>query len=158
MNIPSRHRNGISLIEVIACIVIVAAMMAPLAGVMQASNRSMRIADQQTVQEELVQVGRWLKNAIQDGSILQVRGNALRILTDTGITGEILVRNRSLIFDDGRNPTILLEGVTRIDFRQINQRSGSRSMIGLEVQMQKSDSNSGQNVVSRTVIAFPTNL
>lgn len=152
-----KRRKGISLIEVIACIVIVAAMMAPLAGVMRASNRTVMVAETKTVGEELDAAGRWLQNTVQDGVINQVRRGVLSVRTH-GVNGQIRVRHQNLVFEDGTSTDILVEGVTRVDFREIRQTGGLRSRIGLRVQMRKRDPDSGRNVTSNTTIALPTQI
>ena len=151
------NRAAVSLIEVIACMALVAIMIVPLAGVIRASAQSIARANGGTSSEaKLRRSLRWLGDTIRDGDIVSVRADRLQIRQAGGDIAAIDVRAGTLILDDGRNQTVLAENVRDIRFTELTQVEPPSQRTGVSMTIRTRDPATGSLVsVDSTVAVRP---
>lgn len=148
-------RNGIGLIEVIACTALVAVMIIPIAGVIRASAQSIAQADGSiSVEADLRRGLRWLGNTIREGDIIAVRADRLRIRLSSGNVAVVRVQGGTLVIDDGATQSVLADRVRDIRFTERTQLAPPNTRIGVSIRLQATDPATGTLVSAQATVAI----
>jgi hypothetical protein len=151
-----RLRRGISILEVIACTALVAVMVVPVAGVIRASGQA--IAQSETDYSTASKLRRgldWIGDAIRDGQLLGVSGNALKFTGADGRDVKLAIVDRALVMTDGSQHVEITADVRQIDFSEIRQPVAPHSLIGIGIALTANDSITGKAVVVKATVALP---
>jgi type II secretory pathway component PulK len=117
-----RCRRGISLLEVIACVILLSVIIVPLSGMMRASVRSVESARGLTNQDRSIDAYRFLRRSVSRSDSFLVTGSRneqLQTTSNSGVTSQWFVRNRALVHVSDRVETILIDDVSSIEFNMI---------------------------------------
>lgn len=150
------NRNGISLIEVIACTVIVTVMVIPIAGVIRVSGQSIARSNNGSPEANLRTGVRWLIETIHAGDVLEVGSDYLVLLTTGGEKVVFEVRSDQLVMDDGGNQVVLMDPVDKIEFSSIHQTDPPNLPIGITMTLRVKDPATGKlNSIDATISLPP---
>ncbi|QDV61778.1 hypothetical protein [Crateriforma conspicua] len=131
-------RAGISILEVIACTMIVAVMMVPIAGVMRSSSQAIaRAQGDGSIESQGRRSLRWLADQIRMNPHTQVvsGGRALRITTLAGRTALVRISRSQLVMDDGIATTVLAESASAFRATELKSTATGNPVVGLELQL-----------------------
>ncbi len=150
-------RRGLSLLEVIASTALVAVMMVPIAGVIRASGQAMAQADQAASAEATVRRGlSWLSDAIQDGQVLRVDPNEIRLILKSAIDVRVAIIDGDLVMTDGTDPVVVTENVREIQFKQIQQSTPPNALTGIQILLTADDPVTGKVVTVQSIASIAT--
>ncbi len=151
-------RRGISLIEVIACTAIVAVMIVPVAGVIRASGRAIERSSEMNAEAKLRTGVRWIRDAIRDGSILDIGSQYITLLLSTGQKVELVLDSNQLILSDGRSRTVILENIERFETSPHLQSESPYAPIGLSMRILGVDPKTKQTFDIQSMISMPAGV
>ena len=155
----SSKRAGVSMLEVIACMGLVALMLIPLAGVIRASGQSIAQANGEgTLATQMRRGLRFLNQSIRDGEIIRFRQNRISLRMPSGNTAVVRVQRGRLEMREAGESIVLVEGVRRVRFIQRQQRSGERLRTGIEIQLNARDPETRRNIRVTSAVAIPTQV
>ncbi len=137
------RRHGISLIEVIACIVLVSMMIVPLAGVIRASGQSIAQAEASgSTQAQLRVALTWIQNTFRHSQYLGTDGQAVKLLT-SGRVVKIGVDSGQFVIDDGKSQTVIAGDVLDSRFEELTQTTAPFQRVGLRMTLRSRDRDTG---------------
>ena len=142
----ARRRNGISLLEVIACTALLAVMLVPIAGVIRASGQSIQRAQDGRTPSGLRSTLKWLRETIDDGQIVNVARRSLQLQLGDGSSARVFVQSGELLLDDGTDEIVLAENIRDIRFQSVRSSVPPRDQVGLEIRLRAIDAETGDVV------------
>jgi hypothetical protein len=152
-----RKRQGVSLLEVIACTALVAVMIVPIAGVIRASGQAIQQSDGAVSTEARLRRGlHWLADAVRDGTIVSVQNRRLTVQPATGGPVSIEVQAGTLVMTDGSDLTVILQDVRDIRFTRINQTTPPNDLAGVTMALRARDPATRQFVTVNGTVGIPT--
>ncbi|MGB7325592.1 MAG: hypothetical protein WBD31_12030 [Rubripirellula sp.] len=149
----SIRRQGISLIEVIACTAIVAVMIVPIASVIRASGRAIASSAEMNNEAKLRSGIRWVKDTIHSGTVVDIGSRNLTLVMASGDKAELVLDSSNLIFSDGRTKTVVLENVGRFECEAIMRSEKPISMIGVAIRIEGKDPRTGAAFKLESLVA-----
>ncbi len=150
-------RQGISLLEVIACTALVAVMIVPIAGVIRASGQSIQQADGAVSTEAKLRRGlHWICDSVRDANLVAVQARRLTLQPSGGGQLTIEVQAGSLVMSDGTDVTTIVSDVRDISFTQINQSVPPNNLAGVTMSLRARDPVTRQFVTVNGTVAIPT--
>lgn len=159
MNTNQSRRQGISLLEVIACTALVAVMIIPISGVIRSSGRAISQSNGSTSKEASLRIGlRWLQAAVRDGSVVNVRPRQLGILQMNGDAATIRISRGNLVVETGQSQFVLAEDVRDVRFSELTQLAPPNNRTGISISLQAQDPTTGQRVAVASTVAIPPQL
>ena len=150
------RRNGISLIEVIACMTILGIMMIPISSVMRASRQAVVSAENRSADVALRDGSRWVRRLIQDNTLLQTQPDVLVLQLTTGDYVKVYLSKDELVMNDGKEAVVLMSDVLDAQFGEIKQESAPGKVIGLEMAVTVLDTTTGAKKSLTSVVSIPT--
>ena len=155
----ARSRLGVSLIEVIACTALVAILIAPLAGVIRASGRSIASAQGGgNGHVALRQSLSWLANSIRAATVIDTDGKAIKMQLADGKAVRVYVDRGTLLMTDGRDRTIIAENVDKIAVKVIEDPIDRSVTRGIVVEVEMTDPSTRKSIVESVTISRATIL
>jgi hypothetical protein len=133
-----RRRCGVSLLEVIACVILLSVIVVPLSGMMRSSVRSVESARGLTNQDRSIDAYRFLRRSVSRAQSFRVtssRNDQLQTVSNSGVTSLWFVRDRALVQSTNRVETILIEDVASVQFNVIPREADpAKSDLSLVIQ------------------------
>lgn len=137
-----QFRAGLSLLEVIACTILVTFLMVPIAGVIRASAQAIeRTTADGTLESQARRSLRWLTVKLDvpmDGPVsVSRRGDAFRFISQ-GQTTTVSVQSQQLIWENSTTRTriVLAENVTGFG---VSPRDSNGVTLGLDIKIELTD-------------------
>ncbi|MEM9585635.1 MAG: hypothetical protein AAGA03_00015 [Planctomycetota bacterium] len=157
MSAPRHRRAAISLIEVIACTVLVSIMIVPVAGILRASGQTL----QQTQADEVThdscrQTLRWVSQTLRQSTILNVRSGRLQLQLPTGRVARLERRRGELQLNDGFDTTVLMDSVRSVRFEPLLTSGVPTTRVGVRITLEARDPNTRDLIRMDTVVAEPS--
>lgn len=150
-------RQGVSLLEVIACTALVAVMIVPIAGVIRASGQAIQQSDGAVSTEARLRRGlHWLADSVRDATVVTVQTRRLTIQPSTGGPVSIEVQAGSLVMTDGADVTMIVQDVRDIRFTRINQAMPPNNLAGVAMSLRARDPVTRQFVTVNGTVGIPT--
>ena len=147
-------RNGLSLIEVIACTTIVAVLLVPIAAVVKDSGRTIRrLETDATVAQSLRSASSWLRDMIRPSFVLAIANNDLKLQLPTGKTAGVFRKGRDLVIDDGVNVSVIFEDIQDVRFQPLLTTDIPAKRVGLTMTITARDAVTGVTSSMLTTIA-----
>lgn len=147
-------RNGLSLIEVIACTTIVAVLLVPIAAVVKDSGRTIRrLETDATTTQSLRSSSNWLRDTLRPCSILAIANSDLEVQLPSGTTAGILRKGRDLVLDDGVNVSVICKDIEDVRFQPLLTTDIPARRVGLTMTITARDAVTGATSSMLTTIA-----
>ena len=150
------RRNGISLIEVIACMAIVGITLVPISSVMRSSRQAISLAENGDVQTDLRDGSRWLRQLIQDNTVTYAQSEVLVLQLTTGDYVKIYMQDDELVMDNGKEAVTLMTDVLDVAFGEIKQSTYPEKLVGVKMAVYMLDPASGEKQSLTSVVSIPT--
>lgn len=147
-------RNGLSLIEVIACTTIVAVLLVPIAAVVKDSGRMIRrLETDATVAQSLRSASGWLRDMIRPSLVVAIANNDLKIQLPSGKTAGFFRQGRDLVMDDGVNVSVICKDIQDVRFQPLLTTDVPAKRVGLTMTITARDPVTGVTSSMLTTIA-----
>ncbi|KAA1259999.1 hypothetical protein LF1_25370 [Rubripirellula obstinata] len=153
---PGNRRDGISLIEVIACMAIVGIMMVPISSVMRSSRQAVTHAESRSPETDLRDGSRWLRRLIQDNTLVETHSDVVVLKLNTGDYVKIYATNDELVMDNGKEAVVLMTDVLGAEFGEIKQATAPGNVIGVKMAIYVLDPTTGNKKNLTSVVSIPT--
>ncbi len=147
-------RNGLSLIEVIACTTIVAVLLVPIAAVVKDSGRTIRrLETDVTVTQSLRSASSWLRDMIRPSLVVAIANNDLKVQLPSGKTAGFFRKGRDLVMDDGVNVSVICKDIQDVRFQPLLTTDIPAKRVGLTMTITARDPVTGATSSMLTTIA-----